>query len=295
MASTSGKSNGKSLTAKNAKARKERIEKSSRKSEKKQEDQISYKKSPLKRSLDGAPEAALKKKADEKRTVEGLELVATHVPRSHFTNITEDLALAFLGDANSGAEEIEQIFQNQLVMKSRKVRMAAVCHPKAPRRLTLNALRHLFTLDLMNVALTPTTPADIKRAAEEILMTKLESSAAGVRLTLARRGSGRIAGALIVDREQRIVDVALENPRVTEAMVAKAAGEASEDTVGKLCRHPKWSIRNDIRIALLRSEHTPLARALEFARGIPKGLLEEVLQKSRLPNNVKKCLLASSS
>ena len=295
MASTSGKPNRKSSTAKNAKARKERREKPAGKTEKKQEGQVSHKKSPPKRSLNRAPKPALKDKVDAIAAVEVLGSAATHIPRSHVTNITEDQALAFLKDANSNAEDIEQIFQNQLVMKSRKVRMAAVCHPKAPRRLTLSALRHLFTLDLMNVALTPTTPADIKRAAEEILMTKLDSSAAGVRLTLARRGSGRIAGALILDREQRIVDVALENPRLTEAMVAKAIGEASEDTVGHLCRHPKWSMRNDIRIALLRSEHTPLARALEFARGIPKGLLEEVLQKSRLPNNVKKCLLASSS
>src|SRR5689334_17090490 len=285
MAGTNEKRNRKSSTAKNAKARKELKEKPTGKSEKRQAVKVLYRRSPPKRSLDRTLEAAvLKDNNAEMLAYEAIGPTATHVPRSRFTNITEDQALASLRDANSGTKAIEQIFQNQLVMKSRKVRMAAVCHPKAPRRLTLSALRHLFTLDLMNVALNPTTPADIKRAAEEILMTKLDSSAAGVRLTLARRGSGRIAGALIVDREQRIVDVALENPRVTEAMVAKAASEASEDTVGKLCRHPKWSIRNDIRIALLRSEHTPLARALEFAQGIPKGLLEEILQKSRLPD-----------
>lgn len=214
-----------------------------------------------------------------------------------FEDLTEDQALAILKDAQAVSEQVEQIFQNHSLMKSRKVRMAAVCHPKAPRRLWLGALRQLFPFDLVNVSLMPTAPTDVKRTAEEVLIAKLEGIPTGVRLSLARRGSGRIAATLLMDREQRIVDVALENPGLTEAMVAKTVAhrDISEHAVSKVCRHPKWSVRRDVRVALLRSAHTPLARALEFARGIPKSVLEAILHGSRLPRNVKECLLASSS
>jgi len=42
---------------------------------------------------------------------------------------------------------------------------------------------------------------------------------------------------------------------------------------------------------LLRNEKTPLARALEFARSLPAGLVREILQGSRLPVNTKSHLL----
>ena len=47
----------------------------------------------------------------------------------------------------------------------------------------------------------------------------------------------------------------------------------------------------EIRMALLRNEKTPLARALEFARSLPGPLVREILQGSRLPTNIKSCVL----
>jgi hypothetical protein len=37
----------------------------------------------------------------------------------------------------------------------------------------------------------------------------------------------------------------------------------------------------------LRTEHLSLARALEFGREIPAGLLQELLASSRLPAKIK--------
>jgi hypothetical protein len=50
-------------------------------------------------------------------------------------------------------------------------------------------------------------------------------------------------------------------------------------------------LRREVRIGLLRSQHTPLARALEFARSFPAPLLKEILHSSRLPMNIKEHLL----
>jgi hypothetical protein len=82
---------------------------------------------------------------------------------------------------------------------------------------------------------------------------------------------------------------ALENPRLAEAGVVKALlrARASPAFVKAVCHHSKWSLRPEIRVALLRNEYTPLARALEFARRVAPAQLRDVLHSSRLPEKIK--------
>lgn len=209
------------------------------------------------------------------------------------SSLTDDFALVLLNRADLPAECLVALSKNQSVSKLRKIRTAIVEHLHTPRHVSLPMLRLLYTFDLMQVALTPVVAADVKRAAEEVLLAKLETISAGEKLTLARRASGRIAAELLLGNEPRVMQAALENPRLTENSVAKvlAGKNTSAALVQAVCHHPKWSLARDIRIALLRNDKTPLARALEFARCIPATLLREILQNSRLPHNTKACLL----
>jgi hypothetical protein len=154
-------------------------------------------------------------------------------------------------------------------------------------------VRHLFTFDLMQVALTPVVPADIKMSAEESLINRLERLSQGERLSLARRASGRIAAALLIDSETRVIHAALENSRLTESAVIKALmhRNAPAAFVRAVCHHEKWAPRREVRIALLRNEKTPLSRALEFSRSLPPELVREILHGSHLPDATKKGLL----
>ncbi len=208
-------------------------------------------------------------------------------------SLTLDLALALLKRRDLPAQVVEQLGKNGTLMKSRKLKLAMVEHPRTPRHLSLPMVRHLFTFDLMKVALTPGAPADIRIAADEALANRLEKISMGERLSLAHRASERIASALLLDSETRIVRAALENPRLTEASIIKALmrRNSSSAFVEAVCRHSKWSPRREIRMALLRNEKTPLARALEFSRSLPVTLVRESLHGSRLPTNVKSYVL----
>ncbi len=204
-------------------------------------------------------------------------------------SLSEDVALALLSRPDLPPDALEALSKNGGLMKYRKVRVGVVRHPNTPRHISVPWLRQLYTFDLMQVALTPITPADVKKAADEVLAAKLGSIAPGERLSLAKRGSTRIAGELIVDKEPRIMQAALENGRLTEAIVIKALArhDAPAPFVEAVSHHPKWSLRREVRIALLRSDKTPLARALEFARAFPPMLVREILQNSRLPASTK--------
>ena len=249
---------------------------------------------------------------------------------------TEDLALALLKRADLPPEALEQIAKNASALKSRKVKIALVSHPHTPRHVSVPLARQFYTFDLMKVALSPRAPADVKVAVDNVLISRIKTVTLGERLTLARRASGRVAAALLLDvesgdgkiidrrmmdrkttdrktiagktaagktnaaktagRDTRVMQTALENPRLTEALVIKsvlgrAAGAA---LVHAVARHAKWSRRREIRTALLRTGYLSLARALEFSREIPAPLLQEVLASSRLPAPIQAQLLRES-
>jgi hypothetical protein len=205
---------------------------------------------------------------------------------------TADLALSALKDRDLSSEVIEQFSKNATVMKSRKVRLALAAHPCAPRRIVLRLIRELYTFDLMQFALLPAVAADLKRVAEELLVGRLASVSLGERISLARRSSGGVAAALLLDRESRVWQTALENPRLIESAIVTALLRpgASPALVKAVCHHNKWSVRPEIRMALLRNEYTPMARALEFARRLPPAQLRDVLHSSRLTESIKSYL-----
>jgi hypothetical protein len=206
---------------------------------------------------------------------------------------TEGEALSLLKDSALSGEEIERISKTPGVNRGRKIRLAICTHPHTPRYVSIPLIRHLFTFDLMRVALTPAVPADVKIAAEESLINRMETLPEGEKLSLAKRASGRVAAVLLLDREARVMRTALENPRLTEGAIIKSVirFDASAALIGAVCNHSKWSVRRDIRIALLRAEKTPLVRALEFARSLSPAQVMEVLNVSRLPPGVKALVL----
>jgi hypothetical protein len=225
--------------------------------------------------------------------------------------LSEDFALALLKHPGLPPEVIEQLAKNTNALKSRKVKIALASHPHTPRHVSVPLARQFYTFDLMKVALSPTVPADVKVAVDDVLISRLKTVTVGERLTLARRASGRVAAALLLDvetispkiidaktaaRETRVMHAALENPRLTEALVINSVlrPAASAALVHAVAQHAKWSPRREIRAALLRTEHLSLARALEFSREISGPLLHELLTASRLPAQIKDQLLRES-
>jgi hypothetical protein len=208
--------------------------------------------------------------------------------------LTENLALALLHRVDLPAEILEQL-SKKTVFSGRKVKLALIAHIRTPRHISIALLRQLFTLDLMQVALAPAIPADLKIAAEQILIDRLATIPSGARLSLAHRSSGRIAAALLLDPEDRIRQAALGNQRMTEALVIKAitGPKATTALVRAVCDHSLWSARRDLQVALICNAKTPPSRSLEFARGFPVAYVRELLRASHLPAGIQARILES--
>jgi len=207
--------------------------------------------------------------------------------------LTEDLALALLKRADLPAEALEALSKHPSTLKSRKVRLRVVAHPKTPRHISLPLLRPLFTFELMNLAVMPAVPADVKKSAEDTLILRLESISLGEKVSLARRASGAVAGALLGEKDPRIITASLNNSRLTEAHVIRALARSDSipSLVDAVCHHEKWPLSREVQLALLRNQHTPMAKALTFAQAIPSEIVREVLHASHLPENIKQYLI----
>ena len=98
-------------------------------------------------------------------------------------------------------------------------------------------MRQLYTFDSMQVALTPVVPADVKRAADDVLCGQsYDDRVKGERLTLAHRGSGRIAEALLSGSEVRVMQAALHNARLTDLRsCGRLCGERFRGLCGCRC------------------------------------------------------------
>ncbi|MBI2815510.1 MAG: hypothetical protein HYX72_01080 [Acidobacteria bacterium] len=138
-------------------------------------------------------------------------------------------------------------------MSSYRIKLAILKHPHAPRDVALRLLKFVYVFDLLELVFTPGTPAELKRLAEDAIIGQRESLALGQRISLSRRGSCRLAGLLLADREAPVLKAALSNPYLTEQAVA--AGLMLEGASAELPlliqRHPRWSVSRLVKQALV--------------------------------------------
>lgn len=175
---------------------------------------------------------------------------------------------------------------------SESVRLRLARHPRTPRRFALAAVRQLFLFDLVRLSLLPSAPADIRRVAEEVILTRVPHLAIGEKLTLARRGPSRVAGAILAEGHPQALKLALGNAFLTESQVLKVLAKAGvpERAVVAIAYHPKWSCQYNVRIALVRHPHAPSVAVQAFLPQLTMGDLKQIARLEGLAPHLKKLL-----
>src|SRR6202030_3739560 len=115
----------------------------------------------------------------------------------------------------------EEVARRKPLLKSYRVKKALAFHPRTPRLATLRLLRDLYLMDVVQLTLLPGIPTELKRNAEDQLTSRLPQLPLGQKITLARRGPARLAGALLAEGHAQIVSIVLDNAYLTEAQVLK--------------------------------------------------------------------------
>jgi hypothetical protein len=178
--------------------------------------------------------------------------------------------------AELSAALLERIAGHKDWLHSRGVQCGLVAHPRTPRHIAMKAARDLHAGDLSAITLRPTTPPEVRRFAEGLLIARLPQLPLGQKLALARRGTGRLAGSLLAEGHASLAVAALENARLTESQVLRALSEATlaEAAIDAIANHAKWPRLSNVRLALAKHPRSPLREVQRLLRELTHGELD---------------------
>jgi hypothetical protein len=213
---------------------------------------------------------------------------------AHNPHLQERDLLRLLQRKDLAHEVVRELAYHREVRRSYTVQLALVRHPKAPRQVSLPLMKFLYIFDLLRVAQTPAVPADVKMVAEETLLKKLAGMPRGEKISLARRGTGRLAAGLLMSPDRELIRAALDNPYLTEGYLLKVLAREGLPpvVVEQLAQHQRWSHHYHLRLALIRNPLTPLARVLGFLPDMAVTDLRDICLDHRMPPPVRKYIVA---
>ncbi|MCU1242541.1 MAG: hypothetical protein JWO71_3267 [Candidatus Acidoferrum typicum] len=239
---------------------------------------------------------------DRARTATGEELASLlhhHSPDVLFALLDnpalDETQLCLLLDRKDlPAELLEEVARRKPLMKNYRVKRALAFHPRTPRLANLRLMRELYLMDLVQLTLLPGTSGELKRIAEEQLVARLPQLPLGQKITLARRGTARVAGALLAEGHAQVLSIALDNPGLTEAQVLKALSRERlpVGVVKAIAQHRKWSHTYNVRLALVRHPGATLSTILAYLPELTVSDLRELAAPGIVSESLRKYLLA---
>src|SRR5580700_9367425 len=138
---------------------------------------------------------------------------------------------------------LEEISKRKTWRAAYRVRVGLAAHPHTPRLIAMRLLRELHLMDLVRISLLPGSSMELRRLADERVLTQLPQLPLGQKLMLARRGSARIAAGLVAHGPDQVARVALDNSFLTESQLLKTLAKEALPAriVAAVARHDKWS------------------------------------------------------
>lgn len=162
------------------------------------------------------------------------------------------------------AEVIELLAARPALLRSAEVRRRIVGCPQAPRVLALRLLPGLSWRELMLLGLETQLAPALRRAADRRLAGRLAALATGEKAAIARRAAAGVLTALRHDPSPRVIAALLDNPRLTLGVLLPLLGreDAAPEALRTVAEDRRWGVRYEVRRALARNPHTPVATAL---------------------------------
>ena len=173
--------------------------------------------------------------------------------------LNEDHLSALLKRRDLSEALLKAIYQNKLVSSSHQLKNALVRNPNTPSAIVLTILPQLHLFELVNLCYIPGVTPDQKFAAERAILQRLPTTELGNKMTLARRATATVVGEMLKSGEGRLVDICLSNPHLREVAILQFlnSAAASAETISMVARHPKWKLRPNLQMAILKNRRTP--------------------------------------
>jgi predicted aconitase with swiveling domain len=168
--------------------------------------------------------------------------------------------------------------------------MMALCkNPKTPQNISLSILKSLRIFDMADLTRNQQIPVAVRIRAEMDILERILTLPLGIKITLARRAGSAVLVKLLQDGMKEVSAVCLDSPILTEGDICRIISmkKTSSQVIRQIAEHPKWSRRYDVRWALIRNNHAPLAIVVEFLENIKTTDLKELYEAPEVPSSTK--------
>ncbi len=170
-----------------------------------------------------------------------------------------------------------------------RIRSTATRNPKTPLHVSLKQLKYLGIMDLLSLLRDMRISPILRRKVEEFLVEKIPGQPLGIKKSLARLGRNGILRRLLQEDRMELTVLCLNNPYMTEGRLYRVIFHdlTSATTIRMVASHPRWRIRYNIRLALLRNRHTPLQDCVGFLPDLRPLDLRDALWDKRVHVSVR--------
>lgn len=231
------------------------------------------------------PATDLERRLREVGSQELLRLLQENLDRLEAPAVRQALRNPF-----ATVEHVELIASQTRLLSFYEVQRGLALHPRTPETLALRFVPGLFWRDLMALGLDMRVRPQVRRAADLHLTARLSALAVGEKVSLARRAGPGVLGQLRHDPSPRVFAALLDNPRLTEGMLAPVAHAYGTPSpiLALLAADRRWGVRYPLRVALARNPNTPLETALRLLPLLRKPDLQGTAADPRVPDAVRR-------
>jgi hypothetical protein len=189
----------------------------------------------------------------------------------------------------SDEEILRRVGSDPRWVRSYEIKSAIVKHPHAPHAVALNLLKFLFWRDLAAVCESTVLFPPLRRLSERILAEKLGEMALGEKITFARIAGRGLIPRFMEESHLQVLEAVLWNPRATSSDVLATVHRPTSraPVLEAIGRHPRWSSRSDIRLALMRNAQTPVSVSLSFLTSMRPDEIRGIADLPETPQLLK--------
>lgn len=205
------------------------------------------------------------------------------------SSLTEEDVLIIANRTNIPSDILQSIARDKRWSESYPVRLALARNPRSPLSVSLTMARFLRIFDLEEITRSHFIPLVFRHKVEAMITERIPAMPLGNKKSLAKKAAGTILLKLLQDKDAEIVQLCLNNPRLTEAHLFKviSRSDTSAETIRMIAGHPNWSIRTLIRISLARNALTPLSLTVTFLQTMRIMDLRELYTDPSVPVTIK--------
>lgn len=209
--------------------------------------------------------------------------------REHLARLDPPAAKAVLRNPYATAEIVEEIASQPRLLSFYEVRREIAMHPRTPEVLAQRMIQGLFWRDLSLLGADTRLHPRLRRSADQLLIARLPELAVGEKVTMARRAGPGLLAHLRHDPSPRVIGALLDNPRLTEDILAPVAHSATTPgpVLALIAADRRWGLRYGLQVAICRNPRTPLATSLRLLPLLRKSELKAVASDPRLAEAVR--------